>query len=211
MFFVYSSTAVPPTPGARATVHRCSDCRSKICAIGIYQMHGGNKPPKLSNGHFGVRRGRNLFRSARAKLVNNNVSSEPSSLPALAMSWTALDRSRWRNSQVRSFHFPPFVPGEEPSGSSVSATGSTGGKEGSERDNRSAAPVLGLPPPPPIVWPSPMFTRDMQVCLKELAGACLLRLLFIAEEGRYAAFIAMKPSDARTDAKAPAPYGVCLS
>eukprot|EP00903_Cladosiphon_okamuranus_P019498 g17931.t1 len=70
---------------------------------------------------------------------------------------------RWRNSQVRGFHFPLVSPAEEPSGPSASATSSAGGKEVSERDRHSPTPTLDSPPPPPIVSPAPSFTRDMQV------------------------------------------------
>eukprot|EP00752_Nemacystus_decipiens_P002820 g2631.t1 len=51
---------------------------------------------------------------------------------------------RWRNSQVRGFHFPLALPADG---------GNTGGRGGSVSDS---------PPPPPVVWPAPTFTRDMQ-------------------------------------------------
>ncbi|CAB1104969.1 unnamed protein product [Ectocarpus sp. CCAP 1310/34] len=79
---------------------------------------------------------------------------------------------RWRNSQVRGFHFPAVVPKDGSRGSSASTRSSESsvdeekGEKTSER-GRHRPPEQGSSPPTlPIVCPSPAFTRDMQVLNK---------------------------------------------
>ncbi|CAM9237688.1 unnamed protein product, partial [Scytosiphon promiscuus] len=73
---------------------------------------------------------------------------------------------RWRNSQVRGFHFPSGLPDERNGSAAAFKSGRSGSnrEEGSpRRDDRHRSPPLLGPPQPPVVWPSPAFTRDMQV------------------------------------------------
>lgn len=90
---------------------------------------------------------------------------------------------RWRNSQVRGFHFPASISEEnDPHRSTAPVKSGDGdGEKGApwRDDRRRPPPVLG-PPPPPVVSPSPSFTRDMQVWVRVIA---LSRLCAAGREG----------------------------
>lgn len=104
-----------------------------------------------------------LWKKRRAD-TNSRRRTHPPPSPVL---WG--DRERWRNSQVRGFHFPASTATEEHAAfSSFDSDGAgNGNKQGLEGPQGCAGDQAlerdSAPTPPPVVWPSPVFTRDMQV------------------------------------------------